>query len=622
MSGIFGIIRLSGAPVADAELALIADVLKHRGPDGIHYSARDNAGLGHCMLHSTPESLHEILPFRDEASVLTITADARIDNRDQLMADIPVRPVSGQVIGDSHLILRAYIKWGEACVDHLLGDFAFAIWDERAQSLFVARDPMGCKPFYYHCHDSLFVFASSAMAVACIAEVKATLNEGRVADYLVETLEGINKTCTFYNEITRMPPANCGNYSRNCFSSRQYWQLKPNESLVLGSDEEALEAFVEVYSQAISARMRGNTPAASMLSGGLDSSTIVALARDLLTVEGKPPLKTYSCISQRGKRCPETRSVEAIIAQGKLVSRCLRPADIDAYSGALADAMLNMEDPFDASWTLLTLMFLDVAQDGGRFVLDGLDGDLSMGAPTGYIALVMAEGDWHGAWREARGYAQHYYRGYYSASALYLRALRSRVTPGFLRRFRRKFGASARYRSLLEGKLVLPKFAGRTNLPTRVLEYEHSVAAPRAGIQAWYKHVMQVPFLTAAIERYERIASYFGVEARHPLLDVRLMELSAALPLRHKVRDGWTKYLMRLLATERLPDAVAWREGSESLSWDFTERLTQKFDKVPGFPQQRMSDALGSCVNQNLLRNSPPEYKWQYYLLVCSPHFL
>lgn len=300
MSGIFGIIRLPGASVVDAELAPMADTLKHRGPDGINYFARGNVGLGHCMLQSTPESLHETLPLRDEAAGLTITADARIDNRERLITDIPVRAASGHVITDSQLILHAYIKWGEACVDHLLGDFAFAIWDERAQSLFVARDHMGCKPFYYHCRDGLLVFASSAMAVARVPDVKATLNEGRVADYLVQELEGINKTCSWFNEISRMPPAHCGYFRNNRFQCRQYWVLEPTDLSHLKTDEDYLEAFTEVYFEAVRCRLRCQTEPASMLSGGLDSSTIVALARDILVAEGKPPLRTYSAVSEKG----------------------------------------------------------------------------------------------------------------------------------------------------------------------------------------------------------------------------------------------------------------------------------------------------------------------------------
>ena len=601
MSGIFGIIRPSGATVVEGELAAMADTIKHRGPDGIRYSARNNMGLGHCMLHSTPESLHESLPFRDEASGLTITADARIDNREQLMGDIPVRSVRGQVISDSHLILRAYMKWGERCVDHLLGDFAFAIWDERAQSLFVARDHMGCKPFYYHCHDGLFVFASSAMAVARAAEVKATLNEGRVADYLVQELEGINKTCTWYNEISRMPPAQCGYYRNNRFQFRQYWVLEPADLSHLKTDDDYLEAFTEVYTEAVRVRLRCQTEPASMLSGGLDSSTIVALARDLLVAEGNPPLRTYSGISEQGTQCPETRSIEAVTAQGNLVSRYLRPSDTDTHSEALAIAMENVEDPFDAPWTLLALIFLSTRQDGGKVILDGLEGDLAVGAPTNYLMYLLRERQWCRAWFEARGFSRHYYRDYYSAFSLYLRALRSSVVTDTMRGYRRKLSAPLRYRNLVAGLTIAPKFARQVNLVTRVQHYDNTLSTPHTGLQGWYQHAINVPYLTVAIERYERLSSYFGVDTRHPLLDIRLLEFSAALPLSQKVRDGWSKLMLRQVAEERLDCSVAWREGRDQLGWKFTQRRAQYFGFKFGFPLDAMKALLAPYVNQHRL---------------------
>jgi asparagine synthase (glutamine-hydrolysing) len=603
MSGIFGIIRTLGAPVADAELAHIADTLKHRGPDGIRYSANDKAGLGHCMLHSTPESLHETLPFRDEPSGLTITADARIDNREQLMADIPVRYISGQVVGDSHLILRAYMKWGEACVDHLLGDFAFAIWDERAQSLFVARDHMGCKPFYYHCHDGLFVFASSAMAVARVPAVRATLNEGRVADYLVQELEGINKTCSWYNEISRMPPAHCGHYRGNRFQIRQYWTLEPADITHLKTDEDYLEAFTEIYTEAVRARLRCQTEPASMLSGGLDSSTIVALARDLLVADGKPSLRTYSGISEEGESCPETRSIEAIVGQGNLTSKCLRPSDTDNYTEGLATALEAMEDPFDGDWTLLALMFLTTAQDGGRILLSGLDGEHAVGAPTNYITYLLRQSQWRTAWKEAQGFSRHYWRGHNSAPRLYLQAVRSRLASQAIRGLNRKLGAPRRYRCLLREHDIAAGFARRVHLPARVREYDHSrLQNPQVSLQAWHRATTQMPYLTAAIERYGRLASYFGVEARHPLMDLRLLRLSIALPWWWKVQNGWSKFMLRLVANERLPHSVAWREGWEELGWMFTARQALPCVAGPAFPLEAMNESLSAYLNSQCLQ--------------------
>ncbi len=588
MSGIFGIIRLSGAPVSDAELAPMAETLKHRGPDGIRYFARDNAGLGHCMLQSTPESLHEVLPFRDEAAGLTITADARIDNREELMATIPTRASAGQVVTDSQLILHAYRKWGEHCVNHLLGDFAFAIWDERAQALFVGRDHMGCKPFYYHCSDGLFVFASSAMAVARVPEVKATLNEGRVADYLVQELEGINKTCSWFNEISRMPPAQCGGFRNNTFNYRQYWTLEPADLSHLKTDEDYLEAFTEVYTEAVRCRLRCQTEPASMLSGGLDSSTIVALARDMLVAEGSAPLRTYSAISDEAVTdCPETACIRAIIAQGNLSPVCLSPGDSIPLGEELLATLAAGEDPFDTGMTVPALMFKVAARDGVRAVLDGIDGDLALGLTSGYPAYLLRDGHWAAAWREARGMSRHYYRGAHSAPLLYLRALRTAMAPDILRRLKRAVLGPAALRRALRKPQLSRQFARRVDLPARCAAYERACGAGfGADLQQAQRSLLCVAYLTAAIERYERVGSCFGVDSRHPLLDRRLLEFAVALPWWQKTRDGWSKRLLRHLAAQRLPHQVAWREGWEHVGWVLTGRLLGEWHHSSRPPQQ------------------------------------
>ena len=150
LSAIFGIVRFDGKDVFADDLKELSGPLGHRGPDGIEYFCRGNIGFGHAMLHSTPESLHESLPFRDGLSGLTITADVRLDNREELIKSLPLSASGDKVLTDGQLILHAFRKWRDSCVEHLLGDFSFAIWDEEKRRLFCARDHIGCKPFYYH----------------------------------------------------------------------------------------------------------------------------------------------------------------------------------------------------------------------------------------------------------------------------------------------------------------------------------------------------------------------------------------------------------------------------------------------------------------------------------------
>ena len=136
MSGIAGIFFLDTQPVDRSVLERMVESLAHRGPDGAGVWSEGPVGLGHRMLWPTPESLHEKLPLVSKSGDLVLTADARLDNRDELVRALGITGRPREEIGDGELILGAYEKWGERCPERLLGDFPFAIWDRRRQALF------------------------------------------------------------------------------------------------------------------------------------------------------------------------------------------------------------------------------------------------------------------------------------------------------------------------------------------------------------------------------------------------------------------------------------------------------------------------------------------------------
>ncbi|MEO0970581.1 MAG: asparagine synthetase B, partial [Cyanobacteria bacterium J06639_18] len=186
MSGIAGIKYLDNSLLHRADLVLMLDTLAHRGPDGADIWVDGNIGLGHRMLWTTPESLIEKQPLVDRVRNLAIAADARIDNREELISQLSLdnspsdRPLNQNInqnnsclktVTDSQLILEAYKKWGEDCLEYLVGDFAFAIWDGCKQTLFCARDHFGVKPFYYYQSDQVFIFASEIKALLCLPQV-------------------------------------------------------------------------------------------------------------------------------------------------------------------------------------------------------------------------------------------------------------------------------------------------------------------------------------------------------------------------------------------------------------------------------------------------------------------
>ena len=277
MSGVVGIFARDGRPIESLDLQRMLAAIAHRGPDGSGVWLRGSTGLGHRMLWTTPESLRERLPFADETGGLVITADARIDNREELirLLDLEDRPRAS--ISDSQLILRSYEKWGRRCPEKLLGDFAFAIWDSRLQAVFCARDHLGVKPFTYHSSERLFAFGSEIQAVLCAPVTPRRINEQRIADYLVPIFE--DKSITLYQDIFRLPAAHRMTVWADRVEKDCYWSLDPSREMPALSDGDYAEGFREIFSEAVRARSRCPLPVGAMLSGGLDSSSIACSAR-------------------------------------------------------------------------------------------------------------------------------------------------------------------------------------------------------------------------------------------------------------------------------------------------------------------------------------------------------
>ena len=160
MSGIAGIFNLDGRPVDRELLGRMTDVIAYRGPDRGGIWSDGPVGLGHRMLCTTPESLRETQPLRDERADLCLVLDGRVDNRDELRGALLARGARPRDDTDAELVLRAYEVWGEECPKHIIGDFAFAVWDGRRRQLFCARDAIGVRPFFYHLNGQTFMFGT------------------------------------------------------------------------------------------------------------------------------------------------------------------------------------------------------------------------------------------------------------------------------------------------------------------------------------------------------------------------------------------------------------------------------------------------------------------------------
>ncbi|MCC6457194.1 MAG: lasso peptide isopeptide bond-forming cyclase [Caldilineaceae bacterium] len=595
MSAIVGIFRLDGRAVEQANLSAMVDTLSHRGPDGSGIWQHGTVGLGHRMLWTTAESLYEQQPLHEPRSALTIVADARIDNREELCALVGLTDRPLQAITESRLILHCYEKWGEQCTERLLGDFAFAIWDGRRQQLFCARDHFGVKPFYYYFSRQVFVFATEQKALFCWPEVPRRLNEMRVADYL--HVEDRSATRTFYQDISRLPPSHTLVVAPKASCVHRYWQLDPERELRLRSDREYAETLCDLFTDAVRCRMRCAFPLGAMLSGGMDSSSIACVARNLLAEAGEGSLFTFSGLHDEVPESDERRFIHAVLSQGCYKPYCLNLDDVSPLVD-LERVLWHQDEAYRGGNLYAIWSLYGVAQKQGvRVILDGYDGDSAISHGLGLLAELASAGRWAKLAQEIIAYGQRtntpwgpplwaWMHRYGIQPALSRHALlnqTARVGRNLLRRRRKRIvTAEPRpYRATPR-----PEFIRRMRLQE---DDEARPAPPCTDREKQYRRLCE-PGMALTLETLDKCAGAFSIGVRFPFWDKRLVEFCLAVPPEQKMCRGWTRMIMRRAMDGILPPEVQWRGGKADMHPSFERNLL-------AYEQTRMEQVILSNPN-------------------------
>jgi len=275
VSGIFGVFNRNRKPVDKKIVDTMLDAMSYWEPDDRGTWLNGSVAFGHTMLWNTPESKLEHLP--NKQGYLAITMDARLDNREELAEKLDMTDHPLGKITDSDFILAAYRKWGEECPRYLLGDFAFAIWDEKKQQMFCARDHIGIKPFYYYVCNELFIFTNLLSPITTHPYVSKKLDDTSLAKFL--TSQGFfDNRSTFFKYVKKIPAASTLVITRENILESKYWHVEDIRPLHYDSFEQYTEHFRILFEKAVESRLRTLYPVASHLSGGLDSSSIAVLA--------------------------------------------------------------------------------------------------------------------------------------------------------------------------------------------------------------------------------------------------------------------------------------------------------------------------------------------------------
>ena len=573
MSGIAGIVRLDDAPINADNLQPMLHALHRSGPDAQGLWCDDRAGLVCASLHTTPESVKIKQPLTHHRSVW-ITADARIDNRRELRRLLRANgiDVSGDA-SDTNYILHAYEVWDSACVNYLLGDFAFAIWDSVQQRLFCARDGFGVRTFCYTRTPAVFVFGSEVRAILAHPQVTATPYMPRIADYLVQSLEGIDTTSTFYQDIYRLPPGHTLTVHDDKITLEQYWKLEPQPEIRYPYDEDYIEAFLELFEEAVRCRLRAPSPTqvGSMLSGGLDSSSVVGMARDIYRKARLGPFKTFSAVAPgMDEQEPETHHINAMIAQGNLDAVRLQPSDLPTYTTDLSYLLEHATDLFDHWMEIPQMMYIAAKHEGVKVVLTGIGGDEYASLPPSYPTYLLREGKFRQAISEIIGAHQFYAHPSTRITRTIPRHVYHAFVPRTLRTRRTQYLQRHHYNSVLAENIINHEFAQQVALKDRLTRLGKTIYNLHfTSIEAEQRYFCSHPYVTVALERYNRVASAHGVETRHPYNDRRLVEFLLALPRNQLNRQGWPKTLTRRAMRGILTDKVRFRKGVQHLGRQF-----------------------------------------------------
>ncbi|MGB0034025.1 MAG: asparagine synthase-related protein [Candidatus Acidiferrales bacterium] len=595
MSGIVGIFNRDGAPADRALLQFLAQFLSFRGPDAREVWSDGPVGFGHTLLRTTRESLNERQPAGLEGR-FWITADIRLDCRTELLSELETqgrkvhRPIT-----DPELILHAYAAWGEECVQHLRGDFAFAIWDVRQRQLFCARDHFGIKPFYYAELSELFLFSNTLKCVRLHPGISGELNEAAIADFLLFGLNCDAATTTF-RDIHRLPPAHCMTVSREGTRIRRYWTAPIDGRIRYRHADEYVEHFQVLMQAAVADRLRTDR-AGLLLSGGLDSGAIAATAQELSTSPGgAADLRAYTITYE--SLIPDTDAHHA-----RLTAEFLRiPIQCLAFDGL---SLFDRWDDEELAWPepvddpLLSGLFDQfgmIAKDC-RVVLTGDGGDNLMHFQMlPYVKDLVQRREWKRLICELPRYLR----------------VRPSPAPGVRRRIKGLFGRDAS--AAVFPNWLAPDFARRMNLADRWREWIE-VSAPLAHPIVPKAHAsLYVPQWAYLFELQDPGVTHCAVEVRNPFLDLRVVEYILALP---PFPWFFEKTLLREAMVGRMAEAVRVRrktplEGDPLVAnlrmgetaWLEQVQWTEEFDRY--VDRRALDPSLGKKAAEEATVNIRP----------------
>jgi asparagine synthase (glutamine-hydrolysing) len=570
MSGIAGILRFDDRPVSRHALERVASALRAHGPDRSDVAVSGSIGFVHVLMRMTPEDRDDHQPCRG-ASGSIMTADLRLDNRGDMLRHLGLSPREALSWPDSRIVLRAWETFGDSVWRMLRGPFAVAIWDPNKRTLTLARDHLGLNVVMWHKSERFFAFATMPNGLFALDDVRRELSEEKFADFLV--LNHAEHATTIYRNVFRVRPAHVMRIdAQGEIAQERFWSPHDVRAIRLRSDQDYADGLRECLDVAVRRQMRSAHPIGCLLSGGLDSSSVAALAARALAVTGQRltaftgvPRPGFQGSAPDGHYTNEAPYVEAIARKVGTIDVTYVAndavddlAELDRFFIALEAPVRN---PTNLGW-VLTILRLARTQ-GRRVLLVGLRGNHTV--------------SWNG-WSQTH---QHLMRGRW-LTALRQWHLYYRRTP------HSRWGAA---RHLFVEPLApdwLADRATRRRHPDRIAPWqEHSpirpefAAAMRVDDRARQdrhdfhhrtrrdERVQGLLLADYAGDWHAAEKAFTGVEVRDPTADIDVISYCFGVPPEQFLAEGTDRSLIRRAMWGLLPESVLTNrlQGLQDAGW-------------------------------------------------------
>ena len=531
------------------------------GPDQTGAWHQGQVALGVNLLHLLPEDAFDQQPLWSADRSACLVADVRLDNRRDLVHDLALK--QPEILSDATILLHAWLRWGAACLDHIIGAFAFAVWRPQQQELFAARDHAGDRPLFYHRSEGLFALASMPKGLLVLPRVHRGFNEKRVAESLVYVAPEIDQS--LFEGISRLPPGHLLRVTPATFETRRYWHPSDAKPTHFKHDSDYAEALVDIFDRATEARLRSSKGIGAQLSAGLDSSSVTASAAHLLGARHQR-LTAFTAVPRPdydGRKLPwqivdEGPGAAEVAAHYANIDHVL----IDSRGHDLVGTMKTWanaldEPPVNPTNLLWYVAILEQAKQRGIGVLlEGTAGNATISWESWSILRLFFR---RGRWAKLIGTASSLRRhGDISIKAAVASSLQGLVPIWISRRMQAGLEGMDLTFSMTPAALI-KKYDLRARVADENLRPPSSLEAERAG---FFDGMDPGPTHAA-------LHALGGIDFRDPTADKRVFEFCYSIPPEQFVVDGHARSLVRRAMKKRLPEATLarYRRGLQSADW-------------------------------------------------------